>query len=98
MLPEELYKRRQRHNNTPPSAMLIIVNVMVIAVASQMFAMCAKINSFFWVILGLLAVYNFFSIRKNREEYTTAHIIAYILGLAAMVLLFFLLRTKAGNC
>jgi hypothetical protein len=48
--------------------------------------------------LGVLAVYNFFTIRKNREEYDRVHTIAYILSVAGLVLLFFVFRTKATPC
>ena len=98
MLPEELYKRRRRHNNTPESTLLIIANFVVFAVATQIFAMCDKINSFFWVILGCLALYNVYIIRRNREDYQRPHIIAYVVSLITLVLMFFLLRTRAGNC
>jgi hypothetical protein len=71
---------------------------VVFAISTQLFAMCTKINTFFWVILGVLAVYNFFTIRKNREEYDRVHTIAYILSVAGLVLLFFVFRTKATPC
>jgi hypothetical protein len=98
MIPEEVFKRRKRHNNTPESVLLIIANYVVFAISTQLFAMCTKINTFFWVILGVLAVYNFFTIRKNREEYDRVHTIAYILSVAGLVLLFFVFRTKATPC
>ncbi|MEO6148786.1 MAG: hypothetical protein ABIP28_01425 [Mucilaginibacter sp.] len=98
MIPDELYKRRRRHNNTPESAMLIIVNYVIVAVSVQLFAMCEKINWFFWVVLGTLAIYNFFTIRKNREEYDKIHVYAYVFSLVGLVLLFFLLRLKATPC
>ena len=45
--------------------------------------------------MGLLAIYNFLNIRKDREEYDRARIIAYIVSLALMVAMFFLFRAKA---
>ena len=98
MIPPEIYKRRRRHNNTPESALLIIANYIVFAICTQLFAMCNKINSFFWVTLGLLALYNFYIIRKNREEYDRIHIIAYVLSIVGLALLFFLFRLKATPC
>lgn len=98
MIPEELYKRRRRHNNTPESMVLIITNYIVLALAMNFFAACEKVNWFFWVIIGLLALYNFYILRKYREEYSKIHIIAYVVSLAGMVLYFFVLRGKAITC
>jgi uncharacterized membrane protein SirB2 len=98
MIPEEFYKRRQRHNNTPESTLLIITNFVVFAVATQLFAMCSNINRFFWIVLGCLALYNFFVIRKNREEFDKPRLIAYVLSIVVLIGLFFLMRTRAGNC
>lgn len=98
MLPEELYKRRRNHNNTPPSALLILANYIVFAVATEFWATCTKINSFYWAVLAGLAIYNFFTIRRNREEYLKPQVIAYVISLAGLLLLFFLFRSKAQNC
>ena len=95
MIPEELYKRRPGHNNTPESTLLIIANFIVIAVATSLFANKNHISWFFWVVVGLLAVYNFFTIRKNREEFfTKAAIIAYILSIVILIGVFFLYTGK----
>ncbi|MCD8740659.1 hypothetical protein LT679_08615 [Mucilaginibacter roseus] len=98
MVPEQLFKRRPQHNNTPEMLMLIIVNFIVFAVSVQVFAMCSKINSFFWVVLGFLALYNFYTIRRNREELDRVRIIAYVVSLVVMVALFFLFRSRATPC
>jgi len=95
-LPEDLYKRR--HFGTPESVKLIIVNYVVLAVAIEVFAMCTKINWFFWVILGGLALYNYYSIRRNREEYERNHIISYAICIAGMILMFVIFRLKATPC
>lgn len=93
MLPEEVYKRR--HYGTPQSMLLIITNYAVFAIATSLFASGKTINWFFWVCIGLLAIYNFFNIRKDREEYTRARIIAYIISVALMVTIFFIFRHQA---
>ncbi|RYY32113.1 MAG: hypothetical protein EOP46_19705 [Sphingobacteriaceae bacterium] len=98
MVSEEFYKRRPRHNNTPESTLLIIANFVVFAVATQLFAMCANINKFYWVVLGVLALYNFFVIRKNLEEFNKPRLIAYVLSIIVLIGLFFLMRSRAGNC
>ena len=97
MIPEELFKRR-RHHFTPESILLIMVNYIVLAVAIESMAVCAKIHWFFWVTLLLLATYNFFNIRKNREEYNRVRTIAYIISVAGMALMFFLFRMQPQNC
>jgi 4-hydroxybenzoate polyprenyltransferase len=92
MLPDELYKRK--HYGTPQSILLIIANYVVVAVATSLFALSGTINTFFWVVIGVLAIYNFTNIRKDREEYNRIRIIAYIVSLVVLALLFILLRLK----
>ena len=84
MIPEELYKRRRRHNNTPSSMLLIMANFTVTAVAISLFSSCDHVNWFFWVVGGCLALYNFFNIRRNREEYIRVIIIGYAISLVIM--------------
>jgi len=92
MLPNELYKRR--HYGTPQSILLIMANYVVFAVAASIFASSDTINPFFWIVMGVLAIYNFTNIRKDREQYNRIRIIAYVISLALLVLMFILLRTK----
>ncbi|WP_158989856.1 hypothetical protein [Mucilaginibacter sp. L196] len=93
MLPPELYKRR--HYGTPQSILLLIANFTVFTVSVSLFASGKTVNSFFWVAMGLLAIYNFFNIRKDREEYNRFRIIAYVLSIVIMIALFFIFRAKA---
>lgn len=96
MLPEELYKRR--HFGTPESLLLIVVNYVVVAVSVEVFAMCTKINWFFWIVLVCLGAYNYFTIRRNRDEYNRPTVIGYAISLAGLILMFFLFRLKAQPC
>jgi hypothetical protein len=98
MLPEEVYKRRPNHNNTSESVILIVANYIVFTVAIQLFATCVRINTFFWVTLAALALYNFFNVRKYREDYGKPQIIAYAVSIAGMLLLFILLRSRGFTC
>jgi hypothetical protein len=93
MLPDEMYKRK--HYGTPQSFMLIITNYAVFAAGITIFAGSKSINWFFWVVLGLLALYNYFNIRKDREEYNRFRIIAYITSIVLMVVMFVAIRLKA---
>jgi uncharacterized membrane protein len=96
MIPEEVFKRR--HYGTPQSFFLITANYIVLVLAVEFFAACTKINWFFWVALGLLALYNVYSIRREREEYDKIRIIAYLISIAGMVLMFFVFRSGAQRC
>ena len=96
MLPEGLYKRK--HFGTPQSLILIVVNYVVVAVAVEVFAMCSKINWFFWVVVLGLTIYNYYTIRRNREEYGRNGIIGYAASIAGLLLMFFLFRLKAQPC
>ncbi|MES2274554.1 MAG: hypothetical protein V4592_00935 [Bacteroidota bacterium] len=96
MLPEELYKRK--HFGTPESLILIVVNYVIMAVGIEVFAMCTKINWFFWVMIGGLALYNYYTIRRNIHEYGKNNIIGYVLSLAGLILMFVLFRMKAQVC
>jgi len=92
MLPDELFNRR--HYGTPQSALLIVSNFTVFAFTASLFAMGKTINWFFWVAMGLLAIYNVFNIRKDREEYNRIRIIAYVLSVATMAGMLLLFRSK----
>jgi len=83
---QQIFKRR--HYGTPESFTLIITNYIIVAVGLAIFTSHHHIHWFFWVVLGLLAVYNFFSLRKNWSEYDKAGIIAYVIGVAGLPLLF----------
>jgi hypothetical protein len=86
MEPHEVFKRR--HFNTPESFTLITTNYIVVTVGLSITTHHHKIHWFFWVILGLLAVYNIFSLRRNWTEYDKAGVVAYIIGVAGLGLLF----------
>jgi hypothetical protein len=84
--PPQVFKRR--HFGTPASFTIITTNYIIVAGGLAIFTSHHKIHWFFWVIFGLLAAYNAFSIYKNREEYDKVSIIAYIIGVAGLPLLF----------
>jgi heme O synthase-like polyprenyltransferase len=96
MIPEEIFKRRRNHNNTPESTLLIIANFIVVSIDVALFADKQHINWFFWVVIGLLAVYNYFTIRRNLEEFEKPAVrISYIISVVLLFALFFLLRLKS---
>ena len=89
MLSDDIFKRRRQHNNTPKPVLLIIANYMV---CCTLFAIISTANWFFWTVLALLAVYNYFNIRRFHEEYNKITIIAYLISLAGLILLYLLMR------
>ncbi|MDB5155778.1 MAG: hypothetical protein JWR50_485 [Mucilaginibacter sp.] len=89
MISEDIFKRRRRHNNTPKYVLLIIANYVV---CCALFTLDSKLNWFFFLTLIFLAVYNYYNIRRNIEEFTKPAIVSYILSLAGIVLLYFVAR------
>ncbi len=81
MIPEELYKRRRQHDNTPSYITLIIANYVVLFFSASLLVSCNHIHWFFWVTTGFLALYNYYTIRRNLEEFTKPIIIAYVVSL-----------------
>lgn len=83
---------KRRHYGTPQSTTLIIANYVVFAVILTFTA--GKTGWFFWIAIGLLALYNFFNIRKDRAAYNKPRIIAYVISIVTMAALFFLFKYK----
>jgi len=93
MLPEEVFKRRRRHNNTPESILLIIANFIVISADITLFSSHKHVHWFFWVVVTLLAVYNFFTIRRNIEEFSgKVVLISYVSSVLILIPLYFILK------
>jgi uncharacterized membrane protein HdeD (DUF308 family) len=89
---------KRRHYGTPQSTLLIITNFIVFATVTTIFASSCTVSSFFWICMGLLALYNYFNIRKDREEYTKARIIAYVISIVGMIAVFIVMRYASQNC
>ena len=98
MIPEELYKRRRNHNNTPKSLLLILANYITVLVSTSLFTSCTKINTFFWIVMAGLAVYNFFTIRRFHDEFNRVTIIAYVLSVVVLIGLFVIFRLSGQGC
>jgi hypothetical protein len=87
MLSQDVFKRRPEHRNTSEALKLVIANFIVISAGEALCFSPHHIGWFFWIIVGALAIYNFFSIRKNLEVYSRTDKITYIVSTVAMVLL-----------
>ena len=98
MIPDNLYKRRRNHNNTPKSLLLILANYATVLVSTSLFTNCTSINTFFWIVMAGLGVYNYFTIRRFRDEFNTATIIAYVISLVILISLFILFRVSGQGC
>jgi hypothetical protein len=96
MIPEEIFKRR--HFGTPESVSLIVINYLATIIDIQAFAMCTQIKWYFWLVLGFLAAYNFYRIRRNPDGFDRKTMIAYGISLVLLLAVFFLLRIKAQPC
>jgi uncharacterized membrane protein HdeD (DUF308 family) len=93
MIPQEVFKRRRNHNNTPEVILLIITNFIVTSLAITIFTGKDSINWFFWIVEGILAYYNYYTIRRNREEFeNNGTLISYIISLALLIVVFFLFK------
>lgn len=98
MIPEEIYKRRKSHNNTPPSVLLILTNCIIVAIMVQAFSSCDGFSNFFWYVLAVLAFYNVYTVRRNREEYNRLNIIVYTVSIIGMIALFVYLTSHPRGC
>jgi hypothetical protein len=83
----EIFNRRRRHNNTPKYALLIIANFVT---CCALFTVDSKLNWFFFITIGGLAVYNYFTIRRHIHEFTKPVVIAYAVSILVHLLLFFI--------
>jgi len=80
---------QRRHFGNPQIFNIIVTNYAVVFFGLSIFdSSHHHIHWFFWVVMGLLAVYNVFMIYKHREEITLFSIIAYVIGLAGLPLIF----------
>lgn len=84
---QNVFKRRPEHRNTSEALKLVIANFIVISAGEALCFNPHHISWFFWIIVGALAIYNFFSIRKNLEVYSKTDRITYVVSTVVMVLL-----------
>ncbi len=85
----DIFKPRRRYGNMPRPILLIITNYIV---CCALFTLVTKTTWFFWTVLILLAVYNYYNIRRNREEYNKTNIIASVISAVGLVLFYFIAR------
>ncbi len=97
MLPENVFKNRNYSSQAVVS--LITVNYIVFALAVQVLVSCTAINWFFWIVLAGLAAYNYFTIRRNIDEFNDRRIkITYFISVAGLAIIYYLLGVAGKHC
>lgn len=97
MLPENVFK--DRNYRSQAIASLITVNYIVFALAVQVLVACDHISWFFWVVLAGLAAYNYFTIRRNIDEFSEKKIkIVYAVSVAGLAIIYYLLGVAGKHC
>jgi len=97
MLPKNVFEDRNYSSQATTS--IITVNYIVFAIAVQICVSCEHINLSFWVILAGLAWYNYYSIRRNSEEFADRKIqIIYGISVAGLGIIYYLLAVVAQHC
>jgi len=89
MIPKEIFNPRRGHRNTPPTLLLIITNYIV---TSVLFTSTTTANWFFFLVLFVLALYNVYTIRRNRDEITKPNIITYFVSFTGIIALYIITR------
>jgi len=84
---QNVFKRRPGHKNTPEAIKLILANFIVISAGEALCFNPHHISWFFWIIVGGLAIYNFFSLRKNLEVYSRTDKITYVASTVVIAML-----------
>jgi len=97
MLPGNVFK--DRHYSSQALVSLIIANYIVFALAVEICVSCTGINWFFWVILAGLAFYNYFTIRRNTDEFSEKRIqLVYAGSVIGLSVIYYLLGVAAMHC
>lgn len=80
---------QRRHFGNPQVFNVLVTDYAVVFFGLTIFnSSHHRVHWFFWIIMGLLAVYNVFAIYKHREEITKVSIIAFIVGICGLPLIF----------
>ena len=97
MLPENVFK--DRHYDSQAVVTLITANYIVFALAVEICVSCTGVNWFFWVILAGLAFYNYYTIRRNSEEFSEKRIqIVYGASVVGLGIVYYLLGVVGQHC
>jgi len=95
--PENLF--RDRNYSQQSLVSLITANYIVFAIAVQASVNCERVHWFLWIVLAGLAVYNYFTIKRNIDEFSEKKTqIIYGLSMLGLALLYYLLGVVGLHC
>ncbi|MVN90252.1 hypothetical protein [Mucilaginibacter aquatilis] len=95
--PDSVFK--DRHYSLQALISLTTVNYIVFALLVQVCVNCERVHWFLWVGMAGLAWYNYYTIRRNTEEFEEKKTqIIYAISLLGMALLYYLLGVVALHC
>ncbi|CAM3969284.1 hypothetical protein MUGA111182_19765 [Mucilaginibacter galii] len=95
--PENLF--RDRNYSQQSLVSLITANYIVFAIAVQASVNCQRVHWFLWIVLAGLAVYNYFTIKRNIDEFSEKRTqIIYGLSMLGLALLYYLLGVVGLHC
>ncbi|WP_345954873.1 hypothetical protein [Mucilaginibacter sp. PAMB04168] len=95
--PQNYFK--DRHYSLQALVSLTTANYIIFALGVQACVNCERVHWFFWLILAGLAWYNYYTIRRNLEEFEEKRTqIIYGISLAGLGLLYYLLGVVALHC
>jgi hypothetical protein len=97
MKPEVVFKDRNYSQQSLIS--LITANYIVFAIGVQACADCSRVHWFLWVILAGLALYNYYTIKRNIDEFSEKRTqIIYVISILGMGLIYYLLGVVNLHC
>ena len=95
--PEIVFKDRNYSQQALVS--LITANYIVFAIGVQACVSCAHVHWFLWVIVAGLALYNYYTIKRNIDEFQERKTqIFYVASIGGMGILYYLLGVVALHC
>ncbi len=90
---------RDRNYSLQSLISLVTANYIVFALAVQMCTTCTRTHWSLWLILAGLAWYNYYIIRRNRDEFAEKRTqIIYCISILGMGILYYLLAVVALHC
>ncbi|MFD1256974.1 hypothetical protein ACFQ3S_09215 [Mucilaginibacter terrae] len=95
--PENVF--RDRNYSLQAVISLITANYIVFAIAVQASVNCERIHWFLWLVLIGLALYNYYIIKRNTDEFAEKRTqVIYATSILGMGLLYYLLGVVNLHC
>lgn len=95
--PEVVFRDRNYSQDSLVS--LITANYIVFAIAVQACVNCQRIHWSLWVVVAGLVIYNYFTIKRNIDEFSEKRTqIIYGISILGMGLIYYLLGVAALHC